>query len=253
MNTIVIPAHNEEKRIRKTLEIYGEFFKKKNFEILIVLNGCKDKTLDVVKKSEKKYKIIRHIEFKQAGKGFAIVEGFKNAIKRKSNLIGFVDADLATPPVAFFDLVKDIGESDGIIASRWMKKSIVKTKQSILRRITSRSFNFLVRSLLGLKFSDTQCGAKLFKAEALKEVVESIGTTKWAFDVDLLYRLKRKGYKIKEIPTTWEEPGKSHLSLLKIPFQMFSAILRLRLIHSPFNFIVRAYNKLPEKIKIHNL
>lgn len=253
MNTIVIPAHNEEKRIGRTLDRYGEFFKKKNFEILIVLNACKDRTLDVVRKAEKKYKIIRHLVFKQAGKGFAIVEGFKDALKRKSKLIGFVDADLATPPEAFFDLVKEIEEYGGVIASRWMKKSIVKTKQSVLRRITSRSFNFLVRGLLGLNFSDTQCGAKLFKAEALKEVVNSIGTTKWAFDVDLLYRLKRKGYKIKEIPTTWEEPGKSHLSLIKIPFQMLSAVVRLRLIHSPFNFIVRAYNKLPEKMKIHNL
>lgn len=256
---IVIPAYNEENRIGKTLEEYAKFFETRKkmgemreFEILVVLNACKDNTLRVVKEKQKKYHEIIFLNFERGGKGFAITEGFKDALRRDNDLIGFVDADMATPPEAFYDLIKNIGDFDGIIASRWMKNSVIKTKQTALRILTSRGFNFLVKSILLLPYKDTQCGAKLFKKKALEEVVNELGTTKWAFDIDLIYKLKRKGFRIKEIPTIWEDKRGSKLNIVKVPFQMFSSIIRLRLIYSPFNFVVRAYNKLPEKIRIHN-
>lgn len=254
MLSIIIPAHNEEKRIKETLEEYSEFFSKKkiDFEILIVLNACKDKTLDVVKNAEKKYKEIRHIEFKEAGKGFAIIEGFKDSIRKNRDLIGFVDADMATPPESFFDLYAKIDEVDGVIASRWIKGSRIAIKQSLLRKLMSSGFNFLVRSILFMPYRDTQCGAKLFRKKALESVVDEVGITRWAFDIDLLFRLRKKGFRIIEIPTVWNDRKGSKLNLKKVPFQMFSAIIRLRLIYSPFNFIVRLYNKLPEKMKIHS-
>ena len=101
--SIIIPAHNEEKRIGRTLKEYISYFKRKklNFQIIVVLNACSDNTLKIVKK----YKELEILNFKQGGKGFAIIEGFKKALKKKSNLIGFVDADMATPPVAFYDLI----------------------------------------------------------------------------------------------------------------------------------------------------
>ena len=256
--SIVIPAHNEEKRIARTLEEYGKFFKelkkKKilNFEIIVVLNACSDNTLEVVKNVKEKFNEIKILDFKEPGKGFAIVEGFKDALERKSEFIGFVDADMATPANSFYDLINKIENYDATIANRWSKKSIIKTKQPITRRIMSRGFNFLIKSILFLKFEDTQCGAKLFKREAIKSIINEIGTTKWAFDIDLLYRLQRKGFKIKEIPTIWEDIRGSKLSTIKVPFQMFSSIIRLRLIFSPFRFIVNAYNLLPENIKINN-
>jgi len=257
--SIVIPAHNEEQRIGKTLEEYGKFFNEKlenkeidNYEILVVLNACKDNTLAVVKKFQKKNNKIKYLDFKRAGKGFAIIEGFKRVLKRNCELIGFVDADMATPPEAFYDLVKSIKGYDGTIASRWLRGSIIKTKQTILRMVTSRGFHFLVRSFFLLPYKDTQCGAKLFKRNVVKTVVADLGITKWAFDVDLLYKIKRKGFKIKEIPTIWEDKKESKLNLVKVPFQMFSSIIRLRLLYSPFKFIVRAYDKMPEKIKLHH-
>src|SRR3989344_5442103 len=96
--SIVIPAYNEEKRIGRTLDNYLNFFSKKirNFEIIVVLNGCKDNTFDIVKRFIKKSNKIRYLIFKEnIGKGGAIVEGFKTA---RGDLIGFVDADMATPP-----------------------------------------------------------------------------------------------------------------------------------------------------------
>ena len=162
--SIIIPAYNEEKRIGKTLKAYSEFFRKKqkenkikSFEIIVVLNACRDNTLGVVKNYQKKYKEIKYLNFKEAGKGFAVIEGFKDALKRKNDLIGFVDADMATKPEVYYDLIENIRNSDGIIAARWRKDSIIKEKKSIIRKVYSWGFNFLVRSLLFLPYSDTQC------------------------------------------------------------------------------------------------
>jgi glycosyltransferase involved in cell wall biosynthesis len=250
--SIIIPAHNEENRISKTLEEYCRFFSKKckkEFEIIVVLNGCTDRTLDIVRRFKRKYSQIKYLNFMQSGKGFAIIQGFKAA---RGELIGFTDADCSTPPEAFYDLIENINGFGGIIANRWMKESIVRPKQPLSRRMASRIFNLLVRALFGIKSQDTQCGAKLFKKEAIKKVLPNIGITAWAFDIDLLYQLKKKGYKIKDIPTVWSDKGHSKLNVAKTSFQMFLAVVRLRLINSPFKFVVRAYDLLPENIKIYH-
>jgi glycosyltransferase involved in cell wall biosynthesis len=258
--SIVIPAYNEELRIGKTLDEYLKFFKNirqlnmLNFEILVVMNACKDNTLDVVKRIRVKNKEINYLDYKEGGKGFAIIQGFKNALKRNNDIIGFIDADGATPPEAFYDLVKILiinQDSAGVIASRWKEESKIKTKQTKTRRFLSRGFNFLVRSMFLFPYSDTQCGAKVFRRMALEKTINQFGVTRWAFDVDLLYSMKKEGFKIKDVSTIWEDKENTKLNIIKVPFEMFSGILRLRLIHSPFKFVVDAYDSLPDIIKIH--
>jgi len=254
--SIVIPAHNEEKRIGKTLKEYFSFFsklkKKKilDYEIIVVLNACKDNTKKVVKKY--KIKELKILDFEQGGKGFAITQGFKHALGSKSDLIGFVDADLATPAKSFYDLVNNIKENGGAIASRWRKNSVIITKQSFLRKITSKGFNYVVRVLFLFPYRDTQCGAKIFKREALGKIIKDLGTTGWAFDIDLIYKVRKNKYKIKEHPTVWEDKKDSKLDLKIAPILMFLSVLRLRLLNSPFKGFMRIYDKLPEWIKIHH-
>ena len=244
--SIIIPAHNEEKRIGRTLKSYLDYFKNKNLEIVVVVNNCNDDTLKIVKN----FKKVKYLDFKEAiGKGGAIIEGFKIA---KGNLIGFIDADMATSPDSFYDLVKNIKDYDGVIASRWMKESKIKVKQPFLKRIGSRGFNFLVRILFNLKFKDTQCGAKLFKKTLIKDIIKELKITKWAFDVNLLYSAKRKKYKITEFPTTWNAVKASHFSLFKAIPEMFLGLIRLRLIYSKFKFIVKMYDSLPGWLKVHH-
>ena len=259
MISIVVPAHNEEKRIRKMLEGYGSFFTEKknkkeieNFEILVVINNTKDKTEELVKEFSKKYKGIKYLNFKQGGKGFAIIEGFKDALKRDNEVIGFVDADMATPPEAFYDLIKNINNYDGIIADRWNKKSRIVPKQNLFRRFISRGYNIIVRILFLMPFRDTQCGAKLYKREILEKNYKKLITINWNFDIALLYCLRKESNaRIKTIPTLWHDEKGSKVHLKRTPILMFASLIRLRLIHSPFKFIVRAYRKLPEKLKIH--
>jgi len=238
--SIVIPAYNEEKRIGKTLKRYSQVFenlrKKKimDYEILVVINNTTDNTEKIVKVCRKKNKRIRYLNLKRGGKGYAILEGFKDALKRNNNLIGFVDADMSTSAEEYSRLVRLVGKNDGVIASRYLKGAIVKPKPPISRIIASRVFNFMNRVLFQFPYRDTQCGAKTFRREALLPIIDKIGATEWAFDIDLLYQLNKKGFKILETPTVWKEMKGSKLRLGKVSLQMFLAIIRLRLINSPF-------------------
>lgn len=243
--TIIIPAYNEEHRITPMLEDYCSYFSrlsKKDVDLFVVLNGCKDHTLDIVQRFAKRYHILHYVNIPEAiGKGGAVIEGFKLA---QGDLVGFADADGSTQAQYYHDLMKNIGDADGIIASRWMKASHVEPKQPFSRRFASRIFNTLVRIFFGLRYHDTQCGFKLFRKKSIRTILPHLGMTRWAFDVDVLYHLKKHGFIVKEIPTVWKDSVGSTIRVPKVSFEMFLALVRLRLLYSPFRFLVGAYNRI---------
>jgi len=247
--SIVIPAHNEELRLPSVLEAYAEFFEKKmgdEAEIIIVVNGSTDQTAKVAESIAKKHSNIKVIdEPARIGKGGAVILGVKQSV---GSWIGFVDADGATSPEEFFRLYNKTVGIDGVIGSRWIKGADVTIPQKAMRLLSSRAFNWLTRILLGLKYKDTQCGAKIFKAEAWRAILPNIGTTRFAFDVDILYQLKRNGDSIAEEPTVWKDVEGSKVHFFNSSLDMFLAIVRMRLVHSPFIFIVRVYDRLLSKI-----
>ena len=116
-------------------------------------------------------------------------------------------------------------------------------RQTLARQIASRVFNGFVRLMLGLKIRDTQCGAKVFRKEALDCVLPSLGLTRWAFDVDILFQLHRAGFTIREAPTKWHDVGGSQLRIFRASVQMFVAVTRLRLLYSPFCWVVALYDR----------
>ena len=252
---IVMPAHNEEARIEKTLTDYFAYFgglkqeEKIDFEIIVVLNACTDNTRHVVEQFMSDELVI--LEFEQAGKGFAVVEGFKDALTRENDLIGFVDADNATPPNAFYGLLRNIGTADGIIANRWDARSTLYPPRPLFFSIRSSVFNFVVRTLFLFHYKDTQCGAKLFKRELIEKVYPYLGNSEWSFDVDLLFYTEFFGFKIKSIPTEWHDKAGSKIDFGKTPGRMFFSVVRLRLVHSPFAFIAHMHGKLPETLKVN--
>ena len=241
--SIVIPAYNEEARIRPTLEAYASYFEAQygdDVEIVVVVNGSKDRTEQLVRAvAEKSPKVRCLVEPRAIGKGGAIRLGFAAST---GELVGFVDADNATRPEAFDDLVKHIGDAGAIIASRYIPGAKVSPRQPLNRRIASRIFNLLVRLMFRLPISDTQCGAKLLRGDAMRAALPYLGFTRWAFDVDLLFHLRRLGYRIIEVPTTWREPGGSKLKVGRVSVEMFMAICRLRMLYSPLRWIVGIYD-----------
>lgn len=251
--SLVIPAHNEEKRIGKTLESYWRFFKEKkdnkeikDFEIVVVINNTRDLTEEIVKFFSKKCTEIRYLNFKEKGKGFAIIQGFKDGLTRDNTLMGFVDADMSTSPYSFYKLIKDIKNNDGAIANRWDKRSVFK--YSLLKKFRSKVYNYFVRTLFLLPHPDTQCGAKLFRREVLEKNINKIVSSQWNFDVALLFCLKKESYaNIISVPTAWEEKGGSKILSVNTPSRMFISAIRLRLIHSPLRFVVRFYRKFQKR------
>ena len=242
--SLVIPAYNEEARLKPMMDDYVPFFVKQygtDVEFIVVVNGSIDRTEDVARSFANQCPQVRLVvEPRKVGKGGAIMMGFREA---RGELVGFVDADNSTPPPAFQDLVDHIGGAGAIIASRWMKGSTVSPRQPLTRRMASRVFNLLIRLLFGLRISDTQCGAKLVRRDALQAVLPQLGLTRWAFDVDLLFQLHRAGYPVLEWPTTWRDAAGSKLEVGRVSLEMFLAICRLRLLYSPFRWIVGLYDR----------
>ena len=238
--SIIIPAHNEEHRLPAMLAAYAEFFSQKysdEVELIVVPNFCDDKTAEVAKKEAEYFPQIRVLDDPgRVGKGGAVICGAKEAV---GELVGFVDADGATQPPAFDDLVEKIGSAGCIIASRWMKESEISPRQPLSRRISSRCFNMFVRTLFGLKLSDTQCGAKIFRADVMEYVLKNLGVTNWAFDVDMLFQAKRADAEICEIPTVWHDKAGSKIRIVRSSVSMFVALVRLRLYYSPFRGAIR--------------
>jgi len=133
--SLIVPAFNEERRIGGMLEAYLSYYAAgygEEFEIIVSVNGSKDRTEDVVREFQPRYPQLRVLVTPEAiGKGGAVMAGGRIA---RGDLIGFVDADGATPPAAFEDLVKQIGDAGLIIASRRLPGAVVKPRQPWKRR-----------------------------------------------------------------------------------------------------------------------
>ena len=237
--SITIPAHNEQGRIGKTLDAYHEFFSKKagevndfSYEFIVVLNGCTDNTLAVVQERADRFGDIRIIDLLEAGKGLAVKAGFEDALIRDNDLIGFVDADMATRPQQFWDLIENLGDADGIIAGRYMPGSKIYPPRPPIKEWGRRLvYNPIVWLLFGLTYYDNQCGAKLFKRRVLEAVVSLLTVKQWSFDVELLYLCKKNGFTIKEWPTIWYDQVDSKLNIFQ-EHRMITSLIKARWRHS---------------------
>lgn len=243
--SIIVPAYNEEDRIGPMLDVYLPYFAERygdDFEMIVSVNGSTDHTEDCVRRRMAVYPQLRMtVNPAPIGKGGAIMAAGPLAC---GDLIGFVDADGATPPFAFDDLVLRIGDAGLIIASRRLPGANIHPRPTWKRRMASRIFNGMVRGLFKLKITDTQCGAKVMTAEAWHAIVPSIGLTRWAFDVDMLFKTRRAHYLIREIPTTWSDISGSKLQVGRASCQMFLAICRLRILYTRLAPIVHLYDRL---------
>ena len=234
---LLIPAYNEERRIEPVLREYGLYFQKNypgKFQLVVVLNGCRDNTRGVVERVMKDFPAISLIEFREPiGKGGALIEGLKLA--PLAEVIGYVDADGASPPHAFHELVRRIGEADCIIGSRWLPGAVLHQAQPWLRRFTSRSFHVIVEVLFWMHIKDSQCPCKAMRRAAVEKIHSSLLIADLAFDVNLLVSLKHAGCSIKEVPTEWTDKigSKVTASLFRSSLTMFLSVVRVWLVNRP--------------------
>lgn len=204
-----------------------------DFHLVVLLNGCRDNTLDVVKRVAQDHACIGWLEFEgRIGKGGALIEGLRLA--PTADLVGYVDADGATQPRAFEALVERIDDADCVIGSRWLPGAVLHQSQSHRRQFASRVFHFIIQTLFRMNIRDTQCGAKVMRREAVERVYENLCIADMAFDINLLYSLKQAGCTILEVPTEWTDKLGSKVSLGRTSLTMLFSAIRVRLIYSPF-------------------
>src|SRR5437016_10815998 len=150
-------------------------------------------------------------------------------------VIGYVDADGASPPRAVHNLIHRLPEADCVIGSRWLPGAVLHQAQTTLRRFTSRCFHFIVEAFFRVHIKDTQCPCKVMRRAAVEKIHSSLRIADLAFDVNLLYSLKHAGFSVLEVPTEWTDKigSKVTASLFRSSLTMFLSVVRVRLIYWP--------------------
>jgi len=224
---IVVPAKDEALRIRETIQTLSDHFGD-SATVLVVANGCKDETSDIVRSFAATCPRVELLEIEAPiGKGGAIRAGLTLG---REPYVAIVDADGSTHPAQIDRLLTHCRQHElsGVIGSRWLPASSITRKQPIQRRIASRAFNLLVRMLFGLSYSDTQCGAKVFERAAIDQVFDRLELANFAFDVDLLLAMRLFHCRVTEIPIEWADvPAFSKVALMRTSASMLLALLRL--------------------------
>lgn len=221
--SIVIPAYNEEKRIKRTLECLVESFNGR-FEIIVV-SESEDKTDDIVAEFSKKSPVIRLISSKKRlGKGGAFKKGFRNS---NGEIVILLDADLPVPVSDVEKVSLHVGSVDIAVASREIEGTKLLVYPPFTRVFAGKAFSHIFNALFHLNVKDTQCGCKAFKREALQNVLGTVDSDGFDFDAELLFRCKRKGYTIREVPVTWSHKPGSKVNLFQDTLKMGRGVVKL--------------------------
>lgn len=227
--SLVIPAYNEEATIVDTLRAYRDALAKEgtigDFEMIVVSNNCRDQTPALCAELAKSDRKIRHLDFAfYTGKGGAVLEGFKAA---KFEWVGFVDADNSTAPSEFVKLLPFTQDPHVgcVIASRKMPDSVLDPPQPVFRRILGASFTLMREIFFDLGIRDSQCGAKIFRRALLQPF--NLVDKKFGFDVELLFLVKSRGYRIVEKGIVWRDSRASSVRWYT-PLEMFVSLFRVR-------------------------
>ena len=196
--SFVIPAYNEENSIEDALYTLDEVVKGKklSYEIIVVNDGSRDKTLPKAVKYAGRNGHVRVVSYTpNEGKGYAIKEGF---MQTKGEIVVFADSDMDIDLKLVSSYVDALRHGDIVIASKWHPQSVVE--MPLLRRLFSHGFNVLVRLLTGVNLKDTQAGLKAVRKSAFNRVFPRLAVKRYAFDVELLAVANLYGLKIVEMP-----------------------------------------------------
>ena len=202
--SIIIPVYNEAARIKRSLKKIADYFQSDDYEIIIIDDGSKDETLDIVKSfNNDRIKIFRNEV--NLGKGFSVKRG---VLLSNKQYVLFSDADMSTPISEFKKFKPFLKTHDIIIGSRALSGSNVKVRQPFYKVFLGRIGNMLIRLLAVKGITDTQCGFKLFNKKT-KSIFEKLTVFRWGFDFELLFLAQKNKYKIKEIPVIWINDARS--------------------------------------------
>jgi dolichyl-phosphate beta-glucosyltransferase len=226
--SLVIPAYNEEKRLATGQSHVFAYLQKEfpTWEVIYVDDGSTDNTYKLLleyQKQNSKLKVLRHEV--NCGKGKAVRTGLEAA---KGKIVLFSDADFSTPIEDVQKLISSLANGfDIAIGSRGVPGSRVELRQSFLRDTTGKIGNAIVQTLLLLPFEDTQCGFKLYTAEALRSILPKLTLNGFAFDMEMLLVAMIQGWKISEVPVSWRNSLESTVRSIHV-LQVLKDVFKLR-------------------------
>lgn len=233
--SIVIPAFNEALRLPATLEGLIDQIKNQRMlplevaQVIVVDDGSTDSTISEAEKFASRLPHFSVIRSEQNyGKGHAIHVGIEHAT---CEWILVADADMSTPWTEGPKLFRAALDSNAAvaIASRDLAQSQIRVKQSWVRESMGKTFNTIVRTLTGLSFKDTQCGFKLFLQKPVREFLPKLVVDRFAWDVEFLLYAQAASLAIVEVPVTWEHREQSRVHPLFDGLNMLFTVIILRL------------------------
>ncbi|MDD2655116.1 MAG: glycosyltransferase family 2 protein [Candidatus ainarchaeum sp.] len=223
--SVIIPAHNEEKRLEPTVRALEKELGRmgKDYEIIIAEDGSSDHTLSIARHLENERIRVLHSDAR-LGKGKAVQDA---ALSARGGIIAFMDADLAADLSGLPALVGSVENGAPIaIGSRYVPGSA--TRRKFLRGLYSRAFNLAVSLLWNSRVKDHQCGFKAFRGSAVLPWIREVQSKSWFWDAEFLVRAQEKGIPIAEIPIRWNEAASSEFRFLDI-LGMMGSIMGFRL------------------------
>ena len=225
--SIVLPAYNEadylQPAVEKTIQTLTQVTQ--SYEIVIAEDGSTDGTAELAEELTQKNPAVRHIHReKRLGRGTALNNSFKQS---NGEVLVYMDLDLATDLKYLKPLIEAITVEgyDFSTGSRMLPES--KAKRTMSRSISSKTYNFLVRHMLGSKLRDHQCGFKAFKRGPLMGLLDTVEATHWFWDTEIMVRAHNCGFKIKEIAVEWKSGKGTKVNLFKDSWSMFRQIMGL--------------------------
>lgn len=231
--SLVIPCYNEAARAHRMFEGLNAFALAfvGDFEFIIVDDGSTDNSVAVIENNamyqkwllENKIQLIKQ---QNTGKGGALCSGV--AIARNPYILT-LDADMATQPIQLIEWLqmrKTFSEKEIWIGSRELPNSLVK--DSVKRKVVGNIFNLFIRLLFSMHIRDTQCGFKLYPAQAAKTLFASLVHKGWAHDVEILTKANRTGYAIIQMPVVWNAIEGSKINIISDGIRMLKSIISIR-------------------------
>lgn len=208
--SLVIPVYNEQARIARCLEECFRFLPRyiSSWELIVVDDGSTDNTWAILEHHKAVYSHMNIIRNPHRGKGHAVRTGM---LFGRGEYRAYMDCDLSTPLTELRPAIETITRADVVIGSRELDTRRVKA--AWYRRIMGRVFHTFVTDLVpGIR--DTQCGFKMFRDYAAKDIFESLTLDGFAFDVEALYLAQQKGYTVIEMPVAWDHDVNSKVRIV---------------------------------------
>lgn len=241
MLEIAIPVYNEERRLAAGLDKLIDFRKQNNLSFLIAIadNGSVDETRKIAESYCQKFDFIKYIHVEGKGVGKALKKVWFNS---KAELVGYLDVDHSTDLRHLLQVVQLFQDPKiNVISGSRLIPGAQVINRKWTREVSSRGFNFLLKALLSVQFTDGMCGFKFFRRSVIQKLQQAgVDNDQWFFNTQILVKAEWLGYTVTEIPVHWTDDPDSKAKILNLAVEYLKAIYKLKAekkglprVHSP--------------------